>query len=70
MDTNGNLFSQKDFDLKTQEEKEKMLLVTDVTKEQLARGKVRPNEKCPCGSGVKFKKCRFTIGTRCHATFN
>lgn len=22
-----------------------------------ARGKIRPNEQCPCGSGKKYKRC-------------
>ena len=25
--------------------------------QRIAQKKVRPNEKCPCGSGRKFKKC-------------
>lgn len=29
----------------------------DVLGELLERGKIGPNEKCPCGSGKKFKKC-------------
>lgn len=27
------------------------------TKKQLKRMKIGRNDKCPCGSGVKFKKC-------------
>jgi uncharacterized protein YecA (UPF0149 family) len=24
---------------------------------QVLEGKIKPNDLCPCGSGVKFKKC-------------
>ena len=27
------------------------------TTKQLATGKIRRNDPCPCGSGKKFKKC-------------
>jgi hypothetical protein len=30
---------------------------TDPTAEQLARGRVGRNDRCPCGSGKKLKKC-------------
>ena len=30
------------------------------TPAQMERGKVGRNEMCPCGSGIKFKKCHWT----------
>lgn len=27
------------------------------TKQQMKRRKIGRNEQCPCGSGIKFKKC-------------
>ena len=37
-----------------------------VTPEMMARGPpcVLPNEKCPCGSGKKFKRCCLYRGDR------
>jgi len=32
------------------------------TAEQLRRGKVGRNDPCPCGSGMKFKKCCYMKG--------
>ena len=34
-------------------------MVLEPTQKQLARMRVGRNDPCPCGSGVKFKKCCY-----------
>jgi uncharacterized protein YecA (UPF0149 family) len=36
-------------------------MVIPPTPAQRKRGKVGRNDPCPCGSGVKFKKCCFQM---------
>ena len=37
-------------------------MVVPPTTAQLKRSRVGRNEPCPCGSGVKFKRCCYTGG--------
>lgn len=32
-------------------------LPVDFTTKTMRKEKIYPNEKCPCGSGLKYKKC-------------
>jgi len=60
MDTRtGEIFDWGDLQekFKNQPEEAAFFKPIDPTPEQLKRGKVGRNEKCPCGSGLKFKKC-------------
>ena len=34
-------------------------MALEPTQKQLARMRVGRNDQCPCGSGVKFKKCCY-----------
>ena len=39
-------------------------LPVDFPTEERKKGKIYPNEKCPCGSGLKYKKCHGKIKSR------
>ena len=62
--SSGQLYSEEQIkDLKKLLNKEQLLnfkQVKNVLPEQLVKMKIGRNEKCPCGSGKKFKKCCLT----------
>ena len=39
-------------------------MVVPPTVEQLVSGRIARNDPCPCGSGIKFKKCCYNEGGR------
>ena len=62
--SSGQLYSEEQIkDLKKLLDKKQLLnfkQVKNVLPEQLIKMKIGRNEKCPCGSGKKFKKCCLT----------
>jgi len=61
MDDKGNLYQQgsqklNNWNLNKDNWGRRLTLVYP-TPEQIKRGKVLPDETCPCGSNKKFKKC-------------
>ena len=62
--SSGQLYSEEQIkDLKKLLDKKQLLnfkQVKNVLPEQLVKMKIGRNEKCPCGSGKKFKKCCLT----------
>ena len=62
--SSGQLYSEEQIkDLKKLLDKKQLLnfrQAKNVLPEQLVKMKIGRNEKCPCGSGKKFKKCCLT----------
>lgn len=59
MDTrDGRIYRREDVEIMSPDDRKYMREMSHhPTPVQRARGKVRRNDFCPCGSGKKFKKC-------------
>ncbi len=69
MDTrDGRIYSQSELDMILRDVPEDKKYFKPMkmapTGEQLRRGRVGRNEPCPCGSGIKFKRCCLVQMTR------
>jgi len=59
----GKLITEEELIILKTEDSEaaKKYIKVNPTKKQIIRGKVRLSEKCPCGSGKKFRRCCFAF---------
>lgn len=57
MNSQGNIVSQEEIDLMPEPFRKAYIPAPFATDKQIRKKKVGRNEFCPCGSGIKFKKC-------------
>lgn len=48
----------------TKKQADQLRRASRATAKQRRRGKVGRNEPCPCGSGLKFKKCHLDMARK------